>query len=82
VDNIVWDKSSGDEHLSFPKGLWTARKILLIVAIPTLLTWREWAEHHPPEIVIVTILHFIVVFSLIATAVFTLQKLGTVLRSR
>jgi hypothetical protein len=82
VNNVVWDVSPGADHLSFSRRFWAARKIMLIVAITTILTWREWVEHHPPEIVIVTVLHFIVVFSLITTAVFSLQKLGNVLRSR
>jgi len=37
-------------------------KLAVAFVISALLTWREWVEHHPPEIVLVAVLHFAVVW--------------------
>jgi phage shock protein PspC (stress-responsive transcriptional regulator) len=35
-----------------------------------VLTWWEWVEHHPPEIVIVALVHFVFLFAVIALLVY------------
>src|ERR1039458_5134764 len=52
IDHLLWD-TSGTVREGFWGGLWAARKLLVAVAGAALLTWREWVEHHPPEIVLV-----------------------------
>lgn len=41
-------------------------KLTLWICIALLgsapLTWREWVEHHPPEIAILAVIHFVFVF--------------------
>jgi hypothetical protein len=41
-----------------------------------VLTWREWVEHHPPEIVLVVLIHFFFVLALIAALVYVGQWFG------
>ena len=74
VDYLVWDLSPAIQH-GFWGGLWATRKLLIALAVAGVLTWREWVEHRPPEIVIVALLHFLFVFSLIGLLVFAGQWL-------
>ena len=45
---------------------WTIRLLIAIVGA-ALLTWREWEEHHPPEIALIALIHF--AFMLIVIAI-------------
>ena len=49
--------------------LWATRKVLIAVAAATLLTWPEWQQHHPPEIVLIAFIHFAFVLAVIALLV-------------
>ena len=66
--NLIWDPPA-----VVPPGvrriLWATRKLLIALALTALLTWREWVEHHPPEIVLVTVIHFVFVMVLLALLV-------------
>ncbi|MES1257794.1 MAG: hypothetical protein ABUS51_05170 [Acidobacteriota bacterium] len=77
LDHLVWDTSGGPDA-GFPKWLWATRKLWLAVAGSAFLTWREWVKHHPPEIAIVELIHF--VFVLAAIALFV--RFGTVFRRK
>ena len=71
---ILWD-TAGAARAGFWEGLWATRKILVAVGGSALLTWREWIEHHPPEIAIVALIHFVLVLAAIALLVYTGQWL-------
>lgn len=68
IDHLLWD-TSGTVREGFWGGLWAARKLLVAVAGAALLTWREWVEHHPPEIVLVAVIHFVFTLAVIALVV-------------
>jgi hypothetical protein len=74
IDRLVWDTSGGA-----PEGLlgrlWAARKLILAVAAAALLTWIEWEEHHPPEIALVAVIHFVFVCAAIALAVYIRERI-------
>jgi hypothetical protein len=69
IDHLLWD-TTGSARAGFRGGLWAARKLLAAVAGATLLTWWEWVEHHPPEIAIVALIHFVFVLAAIALCVY------------
>ncbi|HLV87719.1 MAG TPA: hypothetical protein VKV39_12120 [Candidatus Sulfotelmatobacter sp.] len=66
--NVIWDPSPAARR-GGSGILWGARKILLVLALTAFLTWREWVEHHPPEIAVVAVIHFVFVMLLVAAAV-------------
>lgn len=68
-DHLLWD-TAGMAATGFWGGLWATRKLLIAVAGTALLTWREWVEHHPPEIVIAALIHFVFVFAVIGLFVY------------
>jgi len=72
VDHLLWD-ASGAAGTGFWGGLWATRKLLLALAVSAVLTWREWVEHHPPEIAIVAVMHFVIVLVVIALLVYLAQ---------
>jgi hypothetical protein len=72
-DHLLWD-SGGSAQPGFWAGLWATRKLLLALAGSTLLTWLEWVEHHPPDIVIVAVIHFVFVLFAIALLVYIGQR--------
>ena len=78
---LLWD-TAGRDPSGFLGALWATRKMLIALAATALLTWREWVEHHPPEIVIVAFLHFAFVFAAIGLAVYALQRFGRKIGSR
>jgi hypothetical protein len=69
VENLLWD-TAGLAPEGFWGALWPVRKLLAAVAGATLLTWWEWVEHHPPEIAIVALIHFVFVLAAIALCVY------------
>jgi hypothetical protein len=69
-DHLLWD-TTGTTRGGFWRGLWATRKLLVAVVGSALLTWWGWVEHHPPEIVIVALIHF--VFAAIALVVYVGQ---------
>jgi hypothetical protein len=68
-DRLLWDPRSSAQQGSLG-ALWATRKLLIAIAGSTLLTWREWVEHHPPEILIVALIHFLFALIVIALVVF------------
>jgi len=68
IDHLLWD-TTGTAHEGFRGGLWATRKLFVAFAGAALLTWWEWVEHHPPEIAVVALIHFVFVLAAIALAV-------------
>jgi hypothetical protein len=68
IDHLLWD-TAGTTREGFLRGLWATRKLLAAMAGAALLTWLEWVEHHPPEIAIVALIHFVFVLAAIALIV-------------
>jgi len=73
--HLLWD-TAGAVRPGFWGGLWATRKLLVAAGGSVLLTWREWVKHHPPEIAIVALLHFVFVLAVIALLVYTGQWLS------
>ena len=69
LDHMLWE-ASGAAGRGFWPGLWATRKLLIALAGSGVLTWREWVEHRPPEIVIIALIHFVFVFAMIALLVY------------
>lgn len=67
--HLLWD-TGGTQREGFWGGLRAARKLIAALALSALLTWREWVEHHPPEIAIAELIHFVFASALIAFFVF------------
>jgi hypothetical protein len=68
IDHLLWDPS-GTAREGIWGGLWATRKLLAAVAGAALLTWWEWVEHHPPEILVLALIHFVFVFAAVALVV-------------
>jgi NhaP-type Na+/H+ or K+/H+ antiporter len=73
--NLLWDDSATRRE-GFWSGLWAARRLFAILVVTAVLTWREWVEHHPPEIAIVALLHFLFVFVVVALFILVMQWSG------
>jgi hypothetical protein len=74
-DSLLWD-TAGTEPQGFWRRLWATRKLVVAVMGSAVLTWREWVEHHPPEIVLLALIHFVFVLAAIAVLVFVWQWFG------
>jgi len=48
----------------------------MAAAAAVFLTWREWLEHHPRQIIIAAFLHFAFVFTAIGVLVYSLRRHG------
>lgn len=62
--HMLWDAGDNPRQ-GFLGALWALRKLLVALAASIVLTWREWVEHHPPEIALIATMHFVFVFALI-----------------
>lgn len=67
IDNLLWD-TRGPAREGLWGVLWATRKLLAAVAGSALLTWGEWVEHHPRNIVLPALIHFVFVLAVIALA--------------
>jgi hypothetical protein len=72
-DHLLWD-TTGTAREGFWRGVWATRILLVAVVGSALLTWWGWVEHHPPEIVIMALIHFVFVFAVIALVVYVGQR--------
>jgi hypothetical protein len=68
VEHLFWDTSATarEGFWGWLAGSW---KLLAALVGAALLTWVEWEEHHPPEIAIVALIHFVFVLIVIALIV-------------
>src|SRR6266852_4898455 len=67
-DYLLWD-TSGAVRKGFWGGLWATRKLLVAVAGSALLTWWERIEHHPPDLALLALIHFVFVLAAISLVV-------------
>ena len=74
-DNLLWD-TAGAAPEGFRRAPWATRKLLIALAGSALLTWWEWVKHHPPEIVIAAVIHFVFMLALMALVIFARQRLS------
>jgi hypothetical protein len=68
IDHFLWDVTGTTRE-----GLWGwlcgKWRVLAAVAGAVLLTWGEWVKHHPPEIALIAVIHFLFVLVAIALVV-------------
>jgi len=63
--NLLWD-ATATLGPGWSRFLWATRKLSLAGMLAALLTWREWVEHHPPEIALIAGIHFVFVMIVLA----------------
>lgn len=84
VDHLLWD-TTGRASSGFLGTIWAIRKPIIALALTLMLTWREWVDYHPLEIllvVLVVVVNFALVLSAIALLVFTLQRFNRTIKTR
>jgi hypothetical protein len=64
IEYFLWNVDGTPREDPWVREKW--RPLLALVG-SAFLTWREWVEHHPPEIALIALIHF--VFLLIVLAV-------------
>ena len=74
-DQLLWD-TTGSARSGFAGAVWATRKVLMAAAAAVFLTWREWPELHPPQIMIAALMHFAFILIAIGFLVFSVQRLG------
>ncbi|HZC24243.1 MAG TPA: hypothetical protein VE866_12950 [Candidatus Binatia bacterium] len=74
-DNLLWD-TTGSARSGFAGAMWATRKILIAGAAAVFLTWREWLEYEPHQIMLAALMHFAFVLTAIGFLVYSLQRLG------
>jgi hypothetical protein len=79
--HLLWD-TKGSTREGLWRGVWATRKLFIALAGSALLTWREWVEHHPPEIAILAMIHFMFVSAAIALLVYAGQWFGRSRRAK
>jgi len=68
-NNLIWDPA-GTARTGFRKGLWAMRKLSLAIVLSALLDWLEWTHHHPPDMPLVALVHFVFALALVALGVY------------
>jgi len=84
VDHLLWD-TAGSANSGFLGVIWAMRKPILALAVTLMLTWREWVDYHPLDlllIVLVAIVNFALVLAAIALLVLTLQRFSRAIKTR
>lgn len=71
--HLLWDTTDTTPQ-GFRKAMWATRKVIVAIMGAALLTWLEWIEHHPPQIVIIALIHFVFVFAVIGLVVYVGQQ--------
>ena len=74
-DHLLWDPA-GTARGGLRGGLWATRKLCIAIVGAALLTWLEWAEHHPPGLAVVALIHFVFVLAATALVVYAGQRFG------
>ncbi len=75
LHHLLWDPA-GSEREGFWRALWAMRKPLIALAGSAALDWMEWVEHHPPEMAIIVVIHFVFVLAAIALVVYVWQSVS------
>jgi hypothetical protein len=74
-DHLLWDPT-GSARSGFAGAVWATRKVLMALAAAVFLTWHEWIEHHPRQIILAAFLHFAFVLTAIGLLVYSLRRHG------
>lgn len=74
-DNLLWD-TTGSARSGFAGAMWATRKVLIAAAAAGFLTWREWVEYEPHQIMLAALMHFVFVLTAIGFLVYSLQRLN------
>lgn len=74
-DNLLWDRT-GSARYGSAGALWATRKVLIAALAAGFLTWREWVQSEPRQIVFVALVHFAFVLTAIGFLVYSLQRLN------
>jgi hypothetical protein len=74
-DNLLW-ATTGSARSGFAGMLWATRKVLIAAAAAAFLTWREWVQYEPRQIMLAALMHFVFVLTTIGILVYSLQRLG------
>lgn len=76
-DNLLWD-TTGSARSGLAGASWATRKVLIAAVAAGFLTWREWVEYEPHQIMLAALMHFAFVLTAIGFLVYSLQRLGRV----
>ncbi len=68
IDHFLWDVD-GTAREGVAGWLRAKWRVLAAVLGSVLLTWSEWVEHHPPQIALIAVIHFVFVLLAIALVV-------------
>jgi hypothetical protein len=74
IDHVLLD-TGGSPRQGFWGWFRPKWKLFAAAAASALLTWQEWVIHHPPEIAIIAVLHFVFVLVAIAVVVHLIRWL-------
>jgi hypothetical protein len=75
IDPVFANTTAG-RRLSSSGRMRAEWKLFAVVAVTALLTWREWVEHHPPEIALIALIHLVFVWVGVAIIVHVVQWLS------
>jgi len=75
VDHLLFD-TGGVPRPGLLGFLWSTRKLLIAIVGSAVLTWGEWVEHHPPEIALIAVIHFVFVLAAIALVVLIWRQIS------
>ena len=84
VDHLLWD-TAGSANSGLLGVIFAIRKPIIALAVTLMLTWREWVDYRPLDlllIVLVALVNFALVLAAIALLVFTLQKFSRTIKTR
>lgn len=73
-DHVLWD-AAGTPSAGVQRVLWATRKVLIALALSAGLDWMEWALHHPPDMAVVVLMHFLFALAIVALSTFVWQRL-------
>ena len=74
-DTLLWD-TAGSARSGFTEVLWATRKVVMAAAAAGFLSWREWVEYEPRQIMLAALMHFLFVLTAIGFLVYSLQRFG------
>ena len=80
IDPVLAD-TADIAHLGFWGSLRVKWKFVGVLAGTALLTWQEWTAHHPPDMALIALIHFVFIWILVAIAVHIVRWLRSSRRS-
>ena len=74
-NHLLWD-TTGAVPRGFWRGLGGTRKRLIALAVSAALDWMYWVEHHPANMALIAVIHFVFVLAAIALWVYVWQSVS------